>query len=604
MPHGPTPARRSAPPWPSTPTTDTASTIGLPPPGTVTLGRLLARAGEAVRVGLPEPVWVLAAVAAAKPARAGYTLELVEAEASGAGAQLRAYVPDAVVEALRRASGHAIVAGHLAGLTAVLQLRCTFDPRWGLSARVTALAPGLETSLAMRAVEAARARLRAEGLLDRQRRLPVPRDVTRVTVVHPPDAAGWADVAGELRRWAAAGVLTYRSVPVPFEGADAAAGLASAIGRASSTFDGALPDLLLIVRGGGARAGLAPFDDEGLARTIAAAPVPIVTGIGHACDSTLADDVALRTDTPSKAAAFVRELIVQPARRARIDHAAILTAVSAGVDRATPRLTAAERFVTAEALRHARDASERLDRSWGTVREAAQGARGQLARLDDALDHIVADVAGAPPFHLGRTTSELAALMEAIRARARRDGERTDDGARHLAIVADRAVSLLDTAAAELLTLGGTAKAAAVAEVARASSELEALTRTVLERSQRHVTSTDDGSRAVATIEAAVAGTCHAQFSDIARLRDAIETAADRRLDAAEAALDRALATLDGADPARLLRQGFVLVMDGQGHLITSVTAATAAADLVLSFADGTIAVRLTTQPNPFGDKP
>ncbi|RYC31268.1 hypothetical protein D3273_14210 [Lichenibacterium minor] len=595
MPHEPTPARRSAPPRPSAPPTDTAAMISATPPGTVTLGRLLARAGEAVRVGLPEPMWVLAAVAAAKPARGGHTLELVEAEASGASGQLRAYLPDSAVEALRRVTGHAIIAGHLAGLTAVLQLRCNFDARWGLSARVTALAPGLETSLVARAVEAARARLRAEGLLDRQRQLPLPRDVTRVTVVHPHDAAGWADVAGELRRWAAAGVLTFRSMPVPFEGADAAAGLASAVGRATSSFDGVLPDLLLVVRGGGARAGLAPLDDEGLARAIATAPVPIITGIGHASDSTLADDVSLRTDTPSKALAFVRELIVQPARRARIDYAAILAAASGGVDRAAPRLAATERLVTAEALRHAGVASERLHRNWGAVREAAQQARGQLARLDDALDHIVADVAGVLPLHLGRTTSELAALMEAIRARARRDGDRADDGARHLDVVADRAVSLLDTAATTLLTLGGAAKAAAVAKVARASSELEALTQTVRERSQRHVTSTDDGSRAVATIEAAVAETCRAQLVEILRLLEAIETAVDRRLAAAEAALDRALATLDGADPANILRRGFVLVMDGQGHLITSVAAATAAVDLVLSLADGMIAVRLTT---------
>ncbi len=432
------------------PPTGTVPATGLTPPGTVTLGRLLARAGEAVRVGLPEPVWVLAAVVVAKSARGGHTLELVEAETPGTGGQLRAYLPDAVLDALRRATGQAFVAGHLAGLTAVLQLRCAFDPRWGLSARVTALAPGVEASLAVRALEAARARLRNEGLLDRQRRLPLPRDVTRVAVVHPPDAAGWADVAGELRRWAMAGVLACRSVPVPFEGPDAAAGLACAIGRAASAIDGAPPDLVLLVRGGGARAGLAPLDDEGLARAIATAPVPIVTGLGHATDTTLADDAAVRTDTPSKALAFVRELIVQPARRARADHAAILTAVSACLDRAAPRPAAAERLVTAEALRHAVAASERLDRTWGGVREAVEAARGQLARLDDGLDHVAADVTGASPRVFGQTASELAALMESIRARVRRASAGADDGGCHLAVVADRAVSLLDTAAADL----------------------------------------------------------------------------------------------------------------------------------------------------------
>ena len=64
-------------------------------PGTITLGELLARAGEAIRRGLPEPLWVLATVAAAKAVRGGHMLELVEAEAGRAdGGTLRAYLPD------------------------------------------------------------------------------------------------------------------------------------------------------------------------------------------------------------------------------------------------------------------------------------------------------------------------------------------------------------------------------------------------------------------------------------------------------------------------------------------------------------------------------
>ena len=599
-----TPAPCLAPPRPSTSPTETAPATGLTPPGTVTLGRLLARAGEAVRVGLPEPVWVLAAVVVAKPARGGHMLELVEAETPGTGGQLRAYLPDTVLDALRRATGQALVAGHLAGLTAVLRLRCSFDPRWGLSARVTALAPGVEASLAVRALEAARARLRNEGLLDRQRRLPLPRDVTRVVVVHPPDAAGWADVAGELRRWAMAGVLACRSVPVPFEGPDAAAGLACAIRRAALAVDGVPPDLVLLVRGGGARAGLAPLDDEGLARAIATAPVPVITGLGHATDSTLADDVALRTDTPSKALAFVRELIVQPARRSRTDHAAILTAVSAGLDRAAPRLAAAERLVTAEALRHAVAASERLDRTWGGVREAVEAARGQLARLDDGLDHVAADVTGASPRLVGQTASELAALMETIRARVRRASAGAEDGARHLAVVADRALSLLYTATADLPAVCRLAKTSAVARIDRATTDLDTLARTTRELSRSHAARADDGARALAMIEGTVAEFLRAQDAVIARLREAVEIAVDRRIEAAAASLDCALFILDGADPARLLRRGYVLALNGRGQPITSVKAARAAATLVLTFADGSIVVRPTTRPEQHGDQP
>lgn len=314
--------------------TRSASPSAATPPGTVTLGQLLARAGEAVRVGLPAPVWVLAAVAAIKPARGGHTIELVEPDVARADAgQLRAYLPEGVVGALRRATGHAVAAADLAGMSVVLQVRCEFNPRWGLSARVLALAPGIEASLAARAVEATLARLRSEGLLDRQRRLPTPRDVTRVAVVHPPDAAGWADVAGELKRWAAVGVIAFRSVPTAFEGDAAATGLAAAVGRAAEPVEGTRPDLVLLVRGGGSRSGLAPLDHEALARCIAAAPVPVVTGLGHATDRTVADAVSWRTaDTPSKALGLVRDLILGPGRRARADHAAALAAVSSGLE--------------------------------------------------------------------------------------------------------------------------------------------------------------------------------------------------------------------------------------------------------------------------------
>ena len=128
-------------------------TSGPTPPGTITLGALLARAGEALRDGLPEPVWTLVAVAAVKASRGGHALELVD-PAKPDSAQLRAYLPDNVMEALGRASGFAVLAMHLVGLSAVMRLTLEIHPRWGASARVTVLAPGVETSLSARAVEA------------------------------------------------------------------------------------------------------------------------------------------------------------------------------------------------------------------------------------------------------------------------------------------------------------------------------------------------------------------------------------------------------------------------------------------------------------------
>ena len=340
------------------------------------------------------------------------------------------------------------------------------------------------------------------------------------------------------------------------------------------------------------------LDDEALARTIATAPVPIVTGVGHASDAkTLADLAAWQScDTPSKTAALIREIIVAPARRARADHAAVLGLVSSAVARALPSLAALERLATAEALRQVVAAMQRLDRDWGTVREVAESTRGRITRIGDQLDRMTANIVTAAPLVVGRTESELAMLMEAARARARRAVEGADDGGRHLAIVAERAGSLMDTASVDLATLAETIDTAVVTHLDRTDAGLDVLARTVRERGRRSVDRADDGANGLAVIEAAVAGTLRAQDAGIARLWETVEIAIDRRIDAATAALDRALATLDAADPVRVLRRGYAVVMDGQDRVLTSVSAVQAAATspLTLTFADGTITVRLT----------
>jgi len=249
------------------------------PDAAIPLGQLLRQAARAVKVGVPGAVWVLASVAAIKPGRGGHSVELVEPDVPRAEAGLlRTYLPDGVIETLRRSAGQAIAITDLVGMTIVVRVTVELHPRWGLSGRVLALGLGIEDSLAKRALEATFAHLRREGLWDRQRLLPAPRDVTLVKVVHPAAAAGWADIAAELAPWAELGLVAVRSVPVPYEGPGAAAGIAAALARATAAVGGVRPDLVLLVRGGGAAVSLGALDNEALARAIATAPVPVITG--------------------------------------------------------------------------------------------------------------------------------------------------------------------------------------------------------------------------------------------------------------------------------------------------------------------------------------
>ena len=296
---------------------------------TMTVAAFLAHVAGLLRAGLPRQVWLEASVVGVRSSRYGHTLELVDPIA-GQGASLRAFLPTAVLQAVRVEVGAGFDPALLAGMTTVALIEPSFDPRWHLGARVVALARSATASLRRRLVEQAMAALKREGLWDRQRRLPAPADVPRIVVVHPAGAAGWADVAARLARWQAAGVIAIRSVAVPFEGERAAAALVRALTEAVAPgLDGQRPDLVLLVRGGGAREGLAALDEEAVARAVCLCPVPVVCGTGHSIDTTLADGCAWRrVDTPTAAAALVTGLGAAAARAATGDHAAIIAAWS------------------------------------------------------------------------------------------------------------------------------------------------------------------------------------------------------------------------------------------------------------------------------------
>lgn len=143
-----------------------------------------------------------------------------------------------------------------------------------------------------------RAALEAEGCFDPARRRPIPRWPRRIAVVSSLGAAALQDVLTALARRAPH--LPVLVVPSLVQGIEAPAALVEALRRAA-----AQPgvELILLVRGGGSLEDLWAFNDPGLVRALAASPVPVLTGIGHETDLTLADLAAdLRAPTPTAAA--------------------------------------------------------------------------------------------------------------------------------------------------------------------------------------------------------------------------------------------------------------------------------------------------------------
>ncbi|NUM88138.1 MAG: exodeoxyribonuclease VII large subunit [Bdellovibrionales bacterium] len=156
------------------------------------------------------------------------------------------------------------------------------------------------------AFEALKRKLHAEGLFDPSRKRPIPAMPSRIVVITSPTGAAIRDVLSVLKRRNAG--MKVLLVPALVQGAEAPAELLRAL-ETVNEFD--LGDVILLTRGGGSLEDLWAFNDERLARAIAASRIPVVSAVGHEIDFTISDFVAdLRAPTPSAAA----EILVKESR--------------------------------------------------------------------------------------------------------------------------------------------------------------------------------------------------------------------------------------------------------------------------------------------------
>jgi exodeoxyribonuclease VII large subunit len=199
------------------------------------------------------------------------------------------------------------------------------------------------------AFETLKARLAAEGLFDAGRKRALPRLPRRLGVLTSPSGAAVRDVLHVLERRFP--LLEVEVLPVPVQGANAAAGIRAMLQSAGAS---GRYDVLLLTRGGGSLEDLWSFNDEALARAVAASPVPVVSAVGHEIDFSLTDFAAdLRAPTPSAAA----ELLVP-------DAAELFAALAQSRRRL---VVAAERLTTYLA--------QRTDRAFLRLRALSPGAR-------------------------------------------------------------------------------------------------------------------------------------------------------------------------------------------------------------------------------------
>jgi len=238
-----------------------------------------------------------------------------------------------------------------------------------------------------RRFEALKLKLASEGLFDASRKRAPPRFPRRIGIVTSTTGAALRDVLQVLkRRCRGIPVLIY---PVPVQGAGAAREIASQLALADRRSE---VDVLLLVRGGGSLEDLWAFNEEALARALAAVELPVISGIGHEIDFTIADFVAdLRAPTPSAAAelavpdagAWIESLNVTMRRLA----AAVTRSLR---ERQHAVLRSARRLTALHPAQAIAQRAQRLDelqlRALAAARRATIGRNQHLLRLRAELE--------------------------------------------------------------------------------------------------------------------------------------------------------------------------------------------------------------------------
>ncbi len=233
-----------------------------------------------------------------------------------------------------------------------------------------------------------KARLEALGLFDPGRKRSVPALPRGIGIVTSPGAAALHDVVVALRRRAPH--IPVVLAPAAVQGAQAPAELVRAMERLYKLAEQGVIDLILLVRGGGSIEDLWAFNDEQLAHTIVRSPVPVISGVGHETDFTIADFCAdLRAPTPTAAAELAAD-----ARDAWMG----------ALDAATDRLRAS-------VIRRLDVASQRLDQAASRLGRPLTRMSTQQLRLSRAAHRLRYTVMG----RLERESATFAALESRLK---------------------------------------------------------------------------------------------------------------------------------------------------------------------------------------------
>ncbi len=257
-------------------------------------------------------VWVVGELADFRQAPQGHVyFELVEKQGNQIQAKVRANLWQFTYRGVA-AKFEAVTGTSLKnGMKVLAQVSVTYHPVYGLSLNVKDIDPSFSLGERARIRQETITKLTQEGWIGQNAKLPLPLVIQRIAIISSATAAGYGDFINQVDGNPQGYKVYYQLFPSLMQGNEAVDSLLVALDEVANQAEKLQLDALVIIRGGGAQLDLDCFDDYRLAIKIANFKLPILTGIGHERDETIADLVA---HTPLKTPTAVAEFILSSFR--------------------------------------------------------------------------------------------------------------------------------------------------------------------------------------------------------------------------------------------------------------------------------------------------
>lgn len=280
----------------------------------LSLHQLLSEVDEAVRTALPATYWVRAEILNVRHNRY-WAIELSSYE-DGHKAKATAMIWQSqanIVSAFENSSGTKLQKG----LKILVRVDVAYHPEYGLRLNVREFDPAFSLGDMEARLNQIRQRLQTLDEIDLNRRLPVPLDFTSVAVVAPREAAGLGDFRTQADLLQNNNLCHFTYYEALFQGDKNADSLIAALQQVIKDHQKLSFDVVVVIRGGGDKAGLYELNKIKIARGICRSPIPVFVGIGHERDNTILDELANRSfATPSLVISHLLSAIIDNARGA------------------------------------------------------------------------------------------------------------------------------------------------------------------------------------------------------------------------------------------------------------------------------------------------